>query len=188
VQARPLVLSPHELFTQVLGGTQSLSRLQVSRQVPPAQTKVPQDTPTAGVQLPRPSHVNGGVRDEVLAQAAGLHRVSLATYAQAPARQAPVVPQVSDAVALHCPCGSGVPSRTAVHSPSVALRLQALHASVQAELQQVPWAQNPESHSPAPLHSAPSGFLPQKPATQNRPATQSASRVQLEKQADPLQT
>jgi hypothetical protein len=65
--------------------------------------------------------------------------------------------------------------------------LQALQASVQAELQQIPCAQNPESHSPAALHSAPLGFFPHEPDTQNLPATQSASLVQLTKQVDPLQ-
>ena len=69
----------------------------------------------------------------------------------------------------------------------MAARLHALHASVQAALQQMPCAQNPDWHSPVPLHSAPLGFFPHDPATQKLPATQSASLVQLAKQALPLQ-
>jgi hypothetical protein len=64
--------------------------------------------------------------------------------------------------------------------------LQALHASVQAALQQVPWAQKPDWHSPATLHSAPLGFFPHEPATQKFPATQLPSLVQLAKQLLPL--
>ena len=99
-----------------------------------------------------------------------------------------MVPQVDCAPVLHCSCGSGAPSGTAVQRPSVAERLQALHASVQAELQQMPCAQNPDWHSPAALHSAPLGFFPHDPATQKLPATQSSSLVQLAKQLVPLQT
>lgn len=50
----------------------------------------------------------------------------------------------------------------------------------------MPCAQDPESHSPAPLHSAPFGFFPHEPDTQKLPATQSASLVQLTKQVGPL--
>jgi hypothetical protein len=88
---------------------------------------------------------------------------------------------------LHTSCGSGTPSGTVVHRPSEAARLHALHASVQAALQQMPCAQKPDWHSPAPLQSDPFGFLPHEPATQKLPVTQSASLVQLAKQALPLQ-
>jgi hypothetical protein len=43
VQAAPFGLRPQELFTQVLGETQSLSRLQEERHTEELQTKVPQD-------------------------------------------------------------------------------------------------------------------------------------------------
>jgi hypothetical protein len=43
VQAAPLGLRPHELFTQVLGATQSLSWLQEERHAEDLHAKVPQD-------------------------------------------------------------------------------------------------------------------------------------------------
>lgn len=45
--------------------------------------------------------------------------------------------------------------------------------------QHAPSTQLPESHSVAPVQAAPVGFLPQLPLTQNRPATQSMSVVQM---------
>jgi hypothetical protein len=70
----------------------------------------------------------------------------------------------------------------------VEARLQALQASVQAELQHTPCAQKPDWHSPAVLQSAPLGFFPHEPRTQKFPAKQSVSLVQLPKHAFPLQT
>jgi hypothetical protein len=93
--------------------------------------------------VPLPSHVEAGVAEEVLAQTAALQLTPLSTYAQAPATQFPVVPQVPELVATHLPCGSGALSTTAVQAPTDAARLQALHASEQAKLQQTPWAQKP---------------------------------------------
>jgi hypothetical protein len=188
VQTAPFGLRPQEPFTQVLGGTQSLSRLQLERHAVLLHAKVPQDTSVGVAQLPRPSQAEAGVCAEAVAQVADLQASPLAKNAQAPARQAPVVPHVDCAVARHTSCGSGAPSGTAVQSPSVAARLQALQASVQAALQQTPWAQKPDSHSPAALHSAPVGFFPHEPATQKFPGTQSASLVQLRKQLVPLHT
>lgn len=52
VHAAPLDLSPHELPTQLLGGTQSLSRLQVDKHAAPLQTKEPHGTSTGVVQVP----------------------------------------------------------------------------------------------------------------------------------------
>jgi hypothetical protein len=75
VQAAPFTLRPHELLTQVLGGTQScasVAGVQVVLQAPAAQVKVPQDC-TAGVaQAPLPSQVEVGVTDDGPAHAAGL--------------------------------------------------------------------------------------------------------------------
>jgi hypothetical protein len=102
VQAAPLGLRPHELFTHVLGATQSLSRLQVDKQVPPLQAKVPHDTSAGVTQLACPSHVDAGVSDDAVEHAAALHGRPWAKVAHAPARQAPVVPQVDCDVALHC--------------------------------------------------------------------------------------
>ncbi len=99
-----------------------------------------------------------------------------------------MVPQVDWAVATQSSCGSGERSGTELQRPSVESRLQALQASVQAELQQTPCAQNPDWHSAVVLHSAPLGFFPHEPRTQKFPAKQSVSLVQLTKQVFPLQT
>lgn len=65
VQAAPLGLRPHELFTQVLGETQSASLLQVERQALLLQTKLPQEmSSTGGTQEPAPSHFEAGCNDE----------------------------------------------------------------------------------------------------------------------------
>jgi len=79
VHAAPLALRPQEFFTHVLGVTQSLSRLQVDRHDEPLQANVPQDRSGEPVQAPRPSQVETGVTDDVLAQAAALHGSPFAT-------------------------------------------------------------------------------------------------------------
>jgi hypothetical protein len=79
VQADPFFLRPHELFRQVLGGTQSLSLTQVDRQLLLRQVKFPQDTVVGVTQLPLPSQVEAGIWDDVPAQLAGLQVVPLAT-------------------------------------------------------------------------------------------------------------
>jgi hypothetical protein len=94
VQLAPFGFRPHELLTQVLGGAQSLSRLQVDGQAELLHTKVPHDTSTAGTQAPDPSHVEAGVSDELPEHTAALHERPFAVKAQAPAAQVPVVPQV----------------------------------------------------------------------------------------------
>jgi hypothetical protein len=99
-----------------------------------------------------------------------------------------VVPQLDWAVTTQSSWGSGERSGTALQRPSVEARLQALQASVQAELQHTPCAQDPDWHSPAVLQSAPLGFFPHEPRTQKFPAKQSVSLVQLPKHAFPLQT
>jgi hypothetical protein len=75
-----------------------------------------------------------------------------------------------DGVATHLPCGSGALSATVVQSPGVALRLQAMHASVHALLQHRPWAQKPELHSVPALQIAPLGLRPQEAFVQTLPA------------------
>ena len=99
-----------------------------------------------------------------------------------------MVPQLDWAVTTQSSWGSGERSGTALQRPSVEARLQALQASVQAELQHTPCAQDPDWHSPAVLQSAPLGFFPHEPRTQKFPAKQSVSLVQLPKHAFPLQT
>jgi hypothetical protein len=94
LHAAPFALRPQELFTQVFGGRQSLSRLQVERQALPLQVKVPQETSAACAQLPRPSQAEAGVREDALEHAAGLQGSPCAKVAHAPALQVPVFPQV----------------------------------------------------------------------------------------------
>jgi hypothetical protein len=79
VQANPFRLSPHELLTQVLGDTQSLSLTQVARQLLLRQVKVPQDTVAGVTQAPLPSQVDAGIWYETPVQLAGLQVVPLAT-------------------------------------------------------------------------------------------------------------
>lgn len=187
VQAAPNVLRPQDPPTQVLGGTQSTSVLQTFSQAAELQMKVPHVRLGGVTQPPRPSHVDAGVAEELVAQTAGLQLSPLAKLAQAPDLQAPVVPQVTWAVASHFPCGSGWPSGTSVHSPKEAERLHAMQASLQAELQQIPCAQLLDWHSVGVLHSAPKGLRPQEPFTQKLPAMHSLSLEHATKQLEPLQ-
>ena len=69
------------------------------------------------------------------------------------------MPQLLAAVALHIPCGSAALS-TAEQVPTLPLRLQALHAPVQAALQHTPCAQKPELQSDLSVHSTPFGKRP----------------------------
>ena len=160
VQLAPFALRPHELFTQVLGATQSASVLQLLSQAAELQINVPHGLTGGVTQAPCPSQAEAGVTDEAVAQTAFLQLSPLAKLAHAPALHKPVVPQLVCAVALHFSCGSGAPSATAVQSPREAERLHARHAPVQSELQHVPCAQWLDWHSLARLHSAPSGLSP----------------------------
>jgi hypothetical protein len=85
--------------------------------------------------------------------------------------QFPVVPQVLDCVTRHLPCGSGALSATAVQSPAVALRLQAMHAPEHALLQHTPWAQKPDLHSGPRPQTAPMGLRPQEAPVHTFPVT-----------------
>jgi hypothetical protein len=98
----------------------------------------------------------------------------------------PSVPHVVDAVVAHWVAGVGaVPFATLLHVPRLPAIAHDLHVPVQAWLQQYPCAQKPESHSVAVVHAAPVGFNVQVPALQMLGATQSASAVQVVRQAAP---
>jgi hypothetical protein len=75
VQAAPLGLRPHELFTQVLGGAQSLSLWQVERHALFLQMKLPHGWSAGATHFPRPSQLAVGCRMEALAQLEVLHGV-----------------------------------------------------------------------------------------------------------------
>ena len=61
VQAVPTGFRPQALPAQVLGGTQSASKIQVDLQAAGSQVKVPQETSPGVVQAPAPSQVETGV-------------------------------------------------------------------------------------------------------------------------------
>lgn len=100
-QAAPAGFKPHELLTQVFGGTQSASSVQVFLHAPVAQMNVPHDWLAGVVHTPRPLHVDTGVADDVVAQTAALQLVPLVTNAHSPEVHRPVVPQVAVAVTAH---------------------------------------------------------------------------------------
>jgi hypothetical protein len=113
--------------------------------------------------FPLPSHANAAVDESPSElQAAPPQFLPLSQAAHAPDLHNPVVPHVSWLVEAQTPCGSGVPSATAVHNPAEAVRLQLMQASVQALLQHTPWAQAFDWQSSPALHTAPIGFLPQE--------------------------
>ncbi len=138
--------------------------------------------------MPAPSQVEAGVADELEAQAAGAQFLPLSQLEHTPALQVPVVPQVFCRVTLHFSCGSGELSATAAHLPREDVKLQAMHASVQSELQHTPCAQWPDWHLLLVLHSPPFGMRPQEPFTQGFPVTHWVSLAQALKQLAPLQT
>ena len=72
-QVAPLDFLPHELFTQVLGETHSLSSLQVVKQAPLAQVKGEQALSGGVTHLPLPSHLDAGVSEDVVEQLEALH-------------------------------------------------------------------------------------------------------------------
>jgi len=95
VHAAPFTRRPHELSTQVLGGTQSrgsVAGVQLVLQAPFAQVKVPQDWVGGLIQAPLPSQVEVGVSDEELAQTAAAQLIPCWAYAHCPLRHAPVGP------------------------------------------------------------------------------------------------
>jgi len=171
VHAAPAGLSPQELFTQVLGDTQSASVLQVFSHSAELQMKVPHGILVGVTQLPRPSQVDVGVSDELVAQLEALHLMPGSTFAHFPDLHSPVVPQVAGAVTPHRPWGSGAPSATAVHRPREPVRLQAMQAPAQGVWQQTPWAQLPDIQSFPLLHSCPSWLFPHEPLGQGLPGT-----------------
>ncbi len=78
VQAAPFGLRPHELPTQVFGGTQSLSRLQEERQAEAPHRKVPHDRSGGVTHLPCPSQAEAGVCEAVPEHTAPLQTSPLA--------------------------------------------------------------------------------------------------------------
>jgi hypothetical protein len=96
--------------------------------------------------------------------------------------QLPLWPQLDGStvrLAAQRLCGSAAPAATGRHIPENPGRLQAVQGPSQAASQQAPSAQWPDWHWTSVAQALPSGRGPQLPATQGRPATQSASVVQV---------
>ena len=71
------------------------------------------------------------------------------------------------------------PLGTLVQVPTVPASAQDWQVAPQAVMQQTPWAQTPDTHSPPPPQATPVAFLAQLPPMQVNGATQSALTVQV---------
>ncbi|HEY2682819.1 MAG TPA: hypothetical protein VGI93_04865 [Steroidobacteraceae bacterium] len=76
-----------------------------------------------------------------------------------------------------------MPAAIGQHVPWWPTRLQETQAPLQADSQQTPSKQRPSSHSASLVQTAPVGFGPQLPPTQEWPVEQSALVVQAEAQS-----
>lgn len=170
------------MLTQLLVVTQSALVEQVVRQVGVvvlhrygSQSELVTDR-----QTPAPSQVRCGVSVDPT-QVAPAHCVPVAQNRHAPAPlHMPSVPHVVDTVVAHCEAGVGaVPLATLLHVPRLPAIAHDLHVPVHAAAQHAPCAQMPELHSALAPQLAPSGFLPQLPATQVFGIVQSASAAQV---------
>jgi hypothetical protein len=93
--------------------------------------------------------------------------------------QNPVVPQLAAPVFVHEAVGSPPPAGTGVHVPALPGTAQERQVVAQAVLQQTPWAQIPDMHSPPPAHAAANPFSPHEPLLQTAVGAQSALAVQV---------
>jgi len=118
---------------------------------------------------------------------AATHCVPAAYSRQAPLPlQLPSVLQADAPRSAHWFRGSA-PLATLVQAPTVPVSAHDWHVPPQAELQQTPCAQKPEAHSPPAPQATPLLFLAQLPPMHVNGDTQSASIVQVVRQAAPLQ-
>jgi hypothetical protein len=138
--------------------------------------------------VPAPSQLEAGVNVVVPAgQLAAPHGAPCGYFWQAPFSHMPFVPQVVDACTAHVPDGSGAPPATFTHWPIVPASAHDLHALVQADEQQTPWAQKVDSHSAPCEQNAPLFFLPHELwESQVFGGTQSPLVPQDVKQREPL--
>ena len=188
-------LSPHRLSTlrQVRPPVQSPFDVQVVRHdgLVMLQTYGSQaDVPDA-VQVPVPLQLAAMVSVEPV-QLCKRHPVLADQARQAPAPlQVPSLAQLPAAgeVATQRFFGSAPPEATAEHMPTLPDTLQLRQRplvpapSLQAVSQQTPSVQKPEVHWVAAVHCAPLGFRPHEPFAHVVGETQSASVVQLVRQA-----
>jgi hypothetical protein len=184
-QWAPSGFLPQVLPTQLLGGTQSLFDVQVTRHADaPSHMKgehicVPPPT----LQLPAPSHVLASVpEDAPPGHAGGTHCVPACHLWHAPApSHLPSLPQVEAAVTPHWPLGSVAFAATGEHVPSVALSVHETQGPSQRALQQTPCFEHtrPDEHWLLAVHGPPFGSRPQEPLMQVALGAQSALAVQV---------
>jgi hypothetical protein len=116
------------------------------------------------------------------AQFAAAHTVPTASR-----RQPPLPSQaLLQASSRQVPLGSAPPAATLAQVPSWPGRAHDRQVPLQALAQHRPCVQNPLVQSPARVHTAPLGRLPQSPAVQTLPLAHWASPPQLIRQRLPL--
>lgn len=182
LQVAPRGKRPQLVPLQVLGDAQSAVVAQVVRQAPAPHAKGAQLVAVAVWQVPVPLHVRAGV-NVVPAHVAATHCVPAPYSRQAPLPlQAPSVLQAAVPRSAHWFSGS-CPAVTLVQVPTVPASAHDWQVPPQAVPQQTPCAQKPDTHSPPAPHATPVDFLAQLPPMQVNGATQSASTVQVLRQA-----
>jgi hypothetical protein len=180
-QVAPIGFRPQLVPLQVLGGAQSALVEQVSRQAPLPQANGAHGVVVAIWQVPVPLHVRADV-SVVPVHVAATHCVP-AAYS----RQAPLPLHMPSLLQLAVPRSAQLfsgswPFGTLVHAPTVPASAHDWQPP-QAELQQTPWAQKPERHSPPAPQATPTAFFAQLPPMQVKGARQSELTVQVVRQA-----
>jgi hypothetical protein len=180
---------PQVLPTQVLGATQSLFDVQVTRHIDtPSHLKGEHISgPPPTLQLPAPSHVLAIVPDDApAAQLGGTHCVPAIHLWHAPLpSHVPSLPHVEAAATPHWPLGSVAFGATGVHCPRVELSVHETHGPSQTALQQTPCFEQtrPVAHWLLAEQGPPFGSSPHEPLMQVALGAQSAFAVQVDLQA-----
>jgi hypothetical protein len=133
-------------------------------------------------QVPVPLQVRAGVTvDPVHIAAAHCAPAPYRRHAPLPLHM-PSVLQLATPRSLHWFSGSW-PAATLVHAPTVPASAHDWQVPLHAESQQTPCAQKPDRHSPPTPQATPAAFWAQLPPMQVNGGTQSASTVQVLRQA-----
>jgi len=167
---------------------QSASLAHVTRHALEPQTKGEHDVVTGAGQDPAPLQPAAATaRPEV--HDAERQLVELVAYVHAVRSVPSQLPPHTEPSLAHAVRGEMGAPDTAVHVPTVPVRLHASHCPPQAELQHTPSAQLADEHSFAAVHVAPFAFFAvHVPALQKSPETQSLSAVQALRHAVVPQT
>ena len=177
-QATPIAFLVQVPPLQENGDTQSALVVQVVLQALVPHANGSQADVLTVWQVPVPLQVRVGENVDPV-QLAATQVVPLAYRRQAPPpSQNPSVPQAAAPLSAHWFRGS-CPAGTFVHVPAVPLSAHDWQVPPQPALQQNPWAQNPEAHSPAAAQATPIAFLVQLPPLQENGDTQSALVVHV---------